>query len=126
MTTTTTMMMTTTTTPMLTTMTTTPMMTTTCVSATTTLRRLSHYLAPNKKPIWPPTALDSFWCRKSAFFRTSCPNFGPKFGLETGRRLCYEDLLLLEFLTMQFRRCTMFCFSGSGSFVEQWFCRNVE
>ena len=21
---------------------------------TTTLRRLSHYLAPNKKPIWPP------------------------------------------------------------------------
>ena len=20
----------------------------------------------------------------------------------------------------------VFCFSGSGSFVEQWFCRNVE
>ena len=49
--------------------------------------------------------------RKSAFFRISCRNFGPKFGLETGKRLCYEDLLLLEF-----RRCTMFCFSGS--FVE--------
>ena len=48
-----------------------------------------------------PMVLDrSFWCRKLAFFCTLCPNFSPKFGLETGRRLCYEDLLLLEFLTM--------------------------
>ena len=45
------------------------------------------------------------------FFCTLCLNFGLKFGLETGKRLCYEDLLLLEF-----RQCIMFCFSGS--FVE--------
>ena len=34
------------------------------------------------------------------FFALRVRIFHPKFGLETGRRLCYEDLLLLEFLTM--------------------------
>ena len=96
------MMMTTMTMPTTTTMM--PMMMMTCVTVTTLRQRCYD----DFRTIWHltrsqygrPMFLDSFWCRKSAFFHTSCPNFGPKFGLEIGRRLCYEDLLLLEFLTM--------------------------
>ena len=73
-----------------------------------------------KEPIWPPKLGRG---RKSAFFHTSCPNFGPKFGLETGKRLCYEDLLeFVEgfFFNLDDTPC-------SDSVVVLWFSgKNVE